>query len=314
LELRHLRYFCAVAEALNFSRAAEKMRVAQPSLSRQIRDLEHELGFPLFVRTTTSVRLTDAGAHFHTTAQKLLAQLSIAVTGAREVANGRSGDFNIASDWRIPMNLIPETVRKFRLRHPKVAVHFADLQIADQIEALRAGKIHLGFVPEMAIGNREDLGLMHVHTAQLVVLLSSAHRLAGRQEISLRELAGEPWVNVDDGSRDDFRTFLTQLCRPAGYTPKMGRSTTSAGGIASLVAAGEGIALVPQFIVPNDSGGLCAMPSDCPPMEMYAVWLKRAPSLLVERFTEVLRGEVKKLRQKPSKKDPLARKSKAGQV
>ena len=287
------------------------MRVAQPSLSRQIRDLEHELGFPLFVRTTTSVRLTDAGGHFYPAAQKLLAQLSIAITSAQEVANGRGGDFNIASDWRIPMNLIPETVRKFRLRHPKVTVHFADLQIADQIEALRAGKIHLGFVPEMAIGAREDLGLMHVYTGPLVVLLSSAHCLAGRKEVLLRELAGETWVNVDDGTRTDFRTFLTQMCRSAGFTPKMGRSTTSAGGIASLVAAGEGIALVPQFVVPRDNGGLCVMPTDCPPMEMYAIWLKRAPSPLVEHFTEVLRSEVKRLSQITAGKNPRGRKIKA---
>jgi DNA-binding transcriptional LysR family regulator len=147
LELRHLRYFCAVAEALNFSRAAENLRVAQSALSRQIRDLEQELGVQLFVRTTTSVRLTDAGAHFHQSVGKLLMQLSIAITAAQEISNGRGGGFNIASDWRFSIHVIPEMVHRFRQLYPKVKVTFSDLQSAEQIEALRDGRIHLGFVP-----------------------------------------------------------------------------------------------------------------------------------------------------------------------
>jgi DNA-binding transcriptional LysR family regulator len=202
-------------------------------------------------------------------------------------------------------------VRKFRLRNPKVTVNFADLQISDQIEALRAGKIHLGFVPEMALGAREGLGVMRIHSGRLVVLLSSGHRLAGRREVSLRELAGETWVTVEEGNRTDFRTYLIQTCRPAGFTPKLGRNTTSAGGIASLVAAGEGVALVPQFVVPRDSEGLCVMPTDCPPIEMFAVWLKRAPSPLVERFTDVLRSEVKRLAHEDPERAADNRRSKA---
>src|ERR1700678_3952497 len=99
MELRHLRYFLAVAAELNFSRAAERLRVAQPALSRQIHDLEEQLGFKLFERSTTMVRLTEAGRFFQQQTEKLLVQIDIAVTGAQRIANGTKGDFRIGTGW-----------------------------------------------------------------------------------------------------------------------------------------------------------------------------------------------------------------------
>jgi DNA-binding transcriptional LysR family regulator len=271
------------------------MRVAQPALSRQIRDLESELGFQLFVRTTTSVRLTDAGRLFFSSTQKLLAQLAIAVSGAQEVAKGKGGDLNIASDWRIPMHLIPETVRKFRHRNPKVTVSFVDLMIPDQIEALRDGKIHLGFVPDMAIGAHEDLGLLPVYTGPIVALMPTSHALAKRESVCLRELANESWIMVDHKPSSDFREYLIQMCRPAGFAPNFGRNTTSSSGVFALVAAGEGVALLPELVVPDNYGGVSLVQTDCPPMRMFAVWLKKAPSPLVARYIAILREEIKTL-------------------
>lgn len=301
MELRHLRYFCAVAEALNFSRAAENLRVAQSALSRQIRDLERELGLQLFVRTTTSVRLTDAGANFHQSVTKLLMQLSIAITGAQEVASGRGGGFNIASDWRFSIHLIPEMVHRFRQIYPKVKVAFSDLQSAEQIEALRAGRIHLGFVPEMALGARDDLGLLKIYSAELMVVLPSTHPLAGRESIALRELAEEKWVRLEDKKDSYARAFLLQICRPAGFTPKLGRNTTSIAGALALVAAGEGITLLPPLLIPASYGGVCAVPTDCPTISLYAVWLKSAATPLVECFTEMLHEQFGSL---PAKRLP----------
>ena len=291
MELRHLRYFCAVAETLNFSRAAERLRVAQSALSRQIRDLERELGVQLFVRTTTSVRLTDAGRHFQPAVEKLLVQLSIAITGAQEIANGRGGDFNVASDWRFLIHVIPETVRKFRLLYPKVSVDFTDRQSAEQIDALRAGKIHLGFVPDLALGAHEDLGLMHIYTGDLMAVLPSSHRFASRESLLLRELADEKWVRLEEKEDDFARTFMLQICRPAGFAPKMGRKSASIAGALALVAAGEGITLLPPLLIPSSYGGVSVVPTDCPPIKLYAVWLKNATSPLVEHFTKILSAE-----------------------
>lgn len=284
-----------MAETLNFSRAAERLRVAQPALSRQIRALEGELGFPLFIRSTTSVRLTDAGRNFFAAAQKILGQLAIAVSAAQEVAKGKGGDFNIASDWRIPMHLIPETVRKFRQLNPKVAVGYVDMMIVDQMEALRAGKIHLGFVPEITIGARDDLELLPVYTGPLMAVLPVFHPLAGGRTVRLRDLAQEQWIQVQHRPSSDFREYLIQMCRPAGFTPSFGRTTTSAPGVLALVAAGEGVALLPELVVPRDFGGIRVLETDCPPMRMYAVWLKKPTSLLVERYLGILREEIKAL-------------------
>ncbi len=278
------------------------MRVAQPALSRQIRDLEAELGFALFVRSTTSVRLTDAGRAFFVSAQKLLGQLAIAVSGAQEVAKGHVGDFNIASDWRIPMHLIPETVRKFRQRNPKVSVNFVDMLIMDQIEALRAGKIHLGFVPEITLGVRDDLELLMVYTGPLMAIVPDSHPLASGSGVKLRDLAGEQWIQVQHRPNSDFREYLVQMCRPAGFMPNFGRNTASASGVLSLVAAGEGVALLPELVVPRSFGGIKALETDCPPMRMYAVWLRKFTSPLVERYVEILCEEIKNL--SPAGKTP----------
>lgn len=300
MELRHLRYFCAVAEALNFSRAAERLRVAQSALSRQIRDLERELGVQLFVRTTTSVRLTDAGRQLHPAVEKILVQLSIAVTGAQEISSGRGGDFNVASDWRFSIHMIPEAVRKFRQLYPKVKVNFTDLKSPEQVEALRAGKIHLGFVPDLALGARRDLGLLHIYTSEMMAVLPSTHRLAKSDRIMLRELADEKWVRLEDKTDDYARSFMLQICRPAGFTPKMGRNTSSITGALALVAAGEGVTLLPPLLVSPGLGGIAVVPTDCPAIKLYAVWLKNSTSPLVDRFTKILSAEVDRLSNKPS--------------
>lgn len=309
MELRHLRYFCAVADTLNFSRAAERIRVAQPALSRQIRDLENEIGFQLFVRTTTRVQLTDAGKQFYAAVQKILSQLAIAVSNGQQVAAGRGGSFNIGSDWRLPIHLVPETVRKFRQLHPQVEVNFNDFAIIEQIDALRAGKIHLGFVPEIALGPRDDLEVLHIYTGRLMVILPAAHPIAAYPVAPLRELSQEKWVTAYDGKNPNLRQFLVQMCRPAGFTPKFGRTATSAQGLLALVAAGEGIALLPELVIPHDFGGVSPVQSDCPPMKMYAVWLKKSRSPLVEKYIEILKEEIDALLPKAEGKPPRLRRA-----
>lgn len=303
MELRHLRYFCAVAETLNFSRAAERVRVAQSALSRQIRDLENEVGFKLFVRTTSSVRLTDAGRLFFASSQKLLGQLALAISAAQEVAKGKSGDLNIASDWRLPMDLVPETVRKFRQHNPNVTVNFVDLLIAEQLEALRGGKIHLAFLPDLAMGATDDLELLQVYTSEIVALLPTFHPLASRKSLPLRELRKEKWIcGQEKPDRSDFRSYLIQMCRPAGFSPSFGRTTSSAMGMLALVAAGEGVGLIPEFVVPPNYGGVCAVKTDCPPMKMYATWLKKETTPLIRLYLDILRKEIKALWRAPKAK------------
>jgi DNA-binding transcriptional LysR family regulator len=127
MELRHLRYFKAVAELLNFSRAAEQLRVAQPALSRQIQALEAELGARLLDRNRVSVRLTDAGRTFYSHTCKVLAQVDMATAAVRDVIDGSGGKLIICNDWRLASEFVPVTVAKFQAKHPQTEVVLRDL-------------------------------------------------------------------------------------------------------------------------------------------------------------------------------------------
>src|SRR3954468_24795318 len=138
MELRHLRYFVAVADELNYRRAAEKLRVAQPALSSQIKDLEHEVGARLLDRDTGGVRLTDAGAAFLDEARLIVAHAQRAAGIAREAAKGRRGRINIGYYAPLVMGFMPESLRVFHARYPDVDVALHEMSILDQTEALEA--------------------------------------------------------------------------------------------------------------------------------------------------------------------------------
>lgn len=289
MELRHLRYFQAVAETLSFRRAAERLRVAQPAISRQISALERELGVKLLIRSTKHVQLTEAGRHFLREVNRLLAQLAIAVTGTHKVARGRTGEFRLGSDWRLLLPQIPATVVRYRAKRPEVAVNCVELPAHAQIDALRDGRIHLGFVHSGAIGAHADLGLQLVHTTELNVAVSADHRLGSAGSVSLVDLRDETWIRLNEDTYPGFRTLMIQYCRPALFTPKFGRLTNSVEGMLALVAMGDGICLAAPTMISRPHPDLRFLKTDCPPFEFYAVWLKHDPTAARDDFLRLLR-------------------------
>lgn len=277
MELRHLRYFQVVAETLSFSRASERLRVAQPTISRQIAALEQELDTKLFVRTTTRVRLTDAGKHFKHEIDHLLTQLAIAVTGTQEIAHGRAGELNLGSDWRLLIPQIPEAALLYREKNPRIAINFVELPVHHQIDALRDGRIHLGFVHQNAIGPRDDLGIQQIFTAEIRVAVAASHPLAQAASVPLRELKNESWLRLDEKNHPGFRALMLQFCHAALFTPKFGRISHSLEGMMNLAAMGDGICLMPTSFINRPHPGLRLIPTDCPQFEFYAVWLKDSP-------------------------------------
>src|SRR5882672_9114659 len=145
MELRHLRYFVAVAEQLNYRKAADQLRVAQPALSSQIKDLEAEVGVRLLDRDTGGVRLTDAGAAFLAEARLIAAHAQRAAGIARDAAKGRRGRINIGYFAPLVMGFMPESLRSFHAKYPDVDVALHEMSLIDQIAALEAGTIHVGF-------------------------------------------------------------------------------------------------------------------------------------------------------------------------
>lgn len=290
MELRHLRYFQAVAETLNFSRAAEKLRVAQPALSRQIQALEAELGMPLFLRNRVRVELTDAGRVLQTHAGKILAQLEIATTAVQTVAEGNSGELTLCNDWRLAVGAVPESVSEFRRRYPRAEVVMRDVPLHEQLPALHARKVHLVFVPREYLGAGRDTEHFPILRSAVLALFPRQHPFAKRTSVRLADLAGETFANVDAPGKG-HRNWITQLTRLAGFSPRFGRSAHSLEGVGALVTAGYGITLAPEFMRPRGSRSLRAVPTDCEPLELCAAWRRGDDSKLLQRFLEVLREQ-----------------------
>jgi DNA-binding transcriptional LysR family regulator len=287
MDLRHLPYFQAVATALNFSRAAERLRVAQPALSRQIRDLEDEIGVTLLRRSTSHVQLTKAGQYFLDQTNELLELLNDAVAKAHQIGKGATGQIDIGSDWNIPAP-ISVSARKFRKLYPKLHVNFVELPSHEHIRAVRSGQIHVGFVSSREIGGCDDLDLVRVYCSSVDVVLPTHHRLANRERILIAELKDERWITLESQNhrcRDD----IAQLLRSAQCRPKFARTANSLQGMLSLVAADEGICLVARDLLANVVKGIRLVPTDAPDYELFAVSLKNPFSLLAARYLDVLR-------------------------
>jgi DNA-binding transcriptional LysR family regulator len=290
MELRHLRYFLGVAETLNFSRAAERLRVAQPALSRQIHDLESELGTRLFERSTTQVTLTPSGAFFRQQVEKILTQVDLAVTGVREIAKGASGTFRIGSDWNASGLPVATAARILAQRHPKLTVDFVELPGHEHIAAVRARKIDIGFIPGLLRGARSDVDYGLISATPFKVILPESHPFAGRKALRVRDLKNERWLFLAEAEVPGFKTLMTQVLRPAQFTPKFGRSARSLAGLLAFIATGEGIAMIPELFLPPAPEGLKYLPVDMTPFELFAVWSKLNPPPLLNAYLELLRN------------------------
>ncbi|ACB74215.1 LysR family transcriptional regulator [Opitutus terrae] len=294
MELRHLRYFKAVAEQLNFSRAAEQLRIAQPALSRQIRDLEHELGARLLDRNRVRVQLTDAGRTFYAHTCKILAQLDVAVASVEETLAGASGELIICNDWRLSNRYVLGAIAEFRGRYPRVDVALRDLHIHEQLTALRTRQAHLGFVVAREFAHHDDLQSLSLLTSELMVAVGAQHRLAGATHVRMADLAGETWVTTGPKDSPGLREFITQRCRVSGFTPTFARPVHSLDSVLARVATGYGVCLLPDFLAGTLSAGPLVrfLRSDCPPIELQAVWHRTEESRLLHQFLDILRRQI----------------------
>ncbi|MBI2496623.1 MAG: LysR family transcriptional regulator [Opitutae bacterium] len=261
MELRHLRYFKAIAERLNFSRAAEQLRVGQPALSRQIQDLERELGARLLDRTHTSVQLTDAGRTFYAHACKIVAQVDIATASVQQTLEGQGGELIICNDWRIPNQLVLGAIAEFRARYPQVEVTLRDLRIHEQLTVLRNRQAHLGFLLAREFAVRDSLQSMPLFSSNLMVVVGARHRLAAADSTRMAELADETWLTTSLRESPGWREYITQICRVGGYTPKFAKPVETVEAVLARVATGSWIPTVrPSSCAPS---GTRRRPRDC---------------------------------------------------
>lgn len=244
MELRHLRYFRAVAEELHFGRAAERLHIAQPPLSQQIRQLERELGVALLTRTTRSVELTPAGKAYLQRAVKILEGVDDAGDQARRLANGAEGQLTIGCVGSATYSLLPRLVLALRDTLPEVEVSVRGEMLAPaQVSALIGGEIDLALLrpPVHQDGIRTEL----LRRDRLLVALPAAHRLATRQDVRVQELRDEEFIAHASG-RSVMNSLLNAVCADAGFVPQVRHEVTETSTLVTLVAAGLGVAIVPE--------------------------------------------------------------------
>ena len=246
MELRHLRYFVAVAEALSFTKAAEKLHTAQPSLTRQIKDLEQELGVRLLNRTKQQVTLTDEGRSFLADAKRLLALAAEIVQSVRQLHSGEMSALNIGYVSNLFHDLLPATLSSFHQSFPPVSVNLFDLSCGEQFRALEDGKLDLGFVGLHEPIARRGLEFRPVASYKTLVALPKDNPLADKTTVELNALAPMFFIGMSEASYPGYRDWLTKTCQRAAFTPKVLQDVELERTMIHAVAAGLGVALVPE--------------------------------------------------------------------
>lgn len=246
LELRQLRYFLAVAEDLHFRRAAERLYISQPGLSRQVRQLEEELGCPLFTRSSRSVALTPAGNYLKEELTNLLQKVDGALHHAQLLAGGMEGWLNFGYVGSAMQNVIPELLVRFRAEYPNVHYGLEALDNQVQIDKLLAREIDIGFVRMEEIPPELEHRQVFVDTFSLV--LPADHPLTAEAFTSLAQLRDEPFILFDPAYSQPYYEKVLQLFAEAGFTPAVSHRTVHATTIYRLVENGFGLSIVPTSL------------------------------------------------------------------
>ncbi|MBC6435581.1 LysR family transcriptional regulator [Nostoc sp. HG1] len=288
MELRHLRYFIAVAEELNFTRAAERLHMAQPPLSQQIQHLEAELGFQLFRRTKRTVQLTAAGQVFFEESQKILQQVDRAIQLGRQTSRGELGQLTIGFVSSAAHNVVPAILQAFRTRCPAVKLELHELTTNEQLQRLRFGQIDIGFVrpPVEEDGINSEI----VFREPLIVALPETHPAADRAKVELRELSTEPFILFPRSQAPGLYDAIVSLCQQAGFSPRAAQEAIQMQTIVSLVAAEMGVAIVPASMQNFQRSGVVykSLPESTCIVAIALIW-RSDPTAAVERFLEVAR-------------------------
>lgn len=248
MELRHLRYFVAVADVLSFTKAAEKLHLAQPSLTRQIHSLEEEIGVQLLSRSKNHVALTEEGRAFLVDARRLLTLAAESVAAVQRLSRGETGQLNIGYLSNFNFELLPKTLAAFREDFPHIALNLFDMTPAEQFRALEARKIDLGFVGLRPPAATKDLQWECIARHKTIVAVPQKHPLAKKPSINLKDLKAMFFVGMSEKTQPGFREWLCEVCRPAGFTPRILQDAELEPGLMRFVAEGLGVTLAREQI------------------------------------------------------------------
>ena len=295
MELRHLRYFVAVAEELNFTRAAEKLRLAQPSLTRQIHNLEEELGVRLLDRSRNQVSLTEEGRSFLVDARRLVALSLESVKSVQRFSRGESEQLNIGYLFKFNFDLLPVTLATFYQTRPETSANLFDMSPAEQLRALEARKIDLGFVglrPPAASKNTSALAWECVARHNVVVVLPETHPLAKKSKIKITDLKSLFFVAMSEQTHPGSRDWLSGICQEAGFTPRILQDVDLESGLMTFVAEGLGVTLAREQIKNLPHPGVIFRPlAIAAKADYWIAWHRENHSKALLQYIEVVKKQ-----------------------
>jgi DNA-binding transcriptional LysR family regulator len=246
MELRHLRYFVAVAEEQNVTRAAARLHVSQPPLSRQIRDLEDELGVALFDHGAKSVRLTEVGKVFLIEARAVVQRADEAVQMVKAVANGKRGEIHVGYAPSLTVKLLPRALKFFQEANPGVRVQLHDMSTQEMLRGLRDGKLHAALL--IRVSPKVLAGLIFEELGKFAVCVAThpGHPLARARKVGLEQVAAERLITLSLADYPEYHAWLSNLFAPLKRPPQIAEEHDSATSLIVSVEAGRGVALVQE--------------------------------------------------------------------
>jgi LysR family transcriptional regulator, benzoate and cis,cis-muconate-responsive activator of ben and cat genes len=286
MELRHLRYFVAVAEEENVSHAALKLHVSQPGISRQIRDLEDEIGFQLFERSAKSLKLTAAGKTFLAGAKSVLQHADDAVKKARAVSGGTNGEIHVGYAPSLTVQILPPMLRAFQGEFPQVRVTLHDLSSEEMLTQLGKKKLHVALTVRPPAKMLRGLSFVEIARYAIVVAVAPGHPLAKLKAITLQQAAPEPLIGLNRKDYPEYHVETKRLFAAVGLKPNFAEEHEGGTAIIAAVEAGRGIALVPSSLacIVGARVKLIPLKPALPPIPVGALWRKDNDSAMVKKF------------------------------
>jgi DNA-binding transcriptional LysR family regulator len=285
MELRHLRYFVAVAEDLHFRKAAEKLHIVQPALSKQISSLERELGILLLDRDRRHVSLTEAGKVFLKEAIEVLAQADGAMARARAVSRGEVGRLNIGFIQPALADLLPRSLRVYRHHYPGVMLSVSEATNRMAIEKITSRSMHFSF-SRLPIAARPELCTEILVEEPVALVVPEGHHLAARESVKMEEIAGEDLLLLDRKVEPELHDYYIAACNAAGFSPRVAHEVNSTWVAMGLVAGGLGVAFAPESsrLTGQNHVKYLAIEGDGPKLSMGAMWHVGTPPTVLENF------------------------------
>ncbi len=290
MEFHQLRYFVAAAEELSISRAAERLRVTQPALSRQVAVLEEELGVALFDRIKKRIHLTDAGRFFLPKARQLICDAETGMQQVREQFGHarrtlRLGFLSIFLD-----DLVAPAVREFRQRHPLTQVSLFELAPRAQLERLRVHELDAAILGNLEESDRRQFEVKRIADSLMSAVLPEDHALAGKASIKLSALAGERWVSLSDALFPGRREMMRSFCGAAGFQPNIVSEVDSLSLLLGAVATGDGVAILPHHSkkLPHTGSVFVKLAAPTPSTGLFLVLPQGAPTVELATLISLL--------------------------